>query len=66
VDIRLAKAFDLRGAQKLEAIVEVFNVLNTRNVINPSAPALLFNFDGTIRSGIGDPRRIQAGLRVEF
>lgn len=65
-DVRVAKPFRVRGAQTLELSVEVFNVMNTRNVISPSAPALLFNFDGTIRSGIGDPRRIQAGLRWAF
>jgi len=47
-------------------MVEVFNLLNTFNIRNPSAPALLFNFDGTIRSGLGDPRRVQAGLRWAF
>lgn len=65
-DVRLNKPFAVRGSQTLELLVEVFNVLNTRNVISPSAPALLFNFDGTIRSGIGDGRRIQGGLRYQF
>jgi hypothetical protein len=65
-DARLARPFTIHGGQTLEVLIEVFNVLNTRNVISPSAPALLFNFDGTIRSGIGDPRRVQAGLRYSF
>lgn len=53
-----------RGA--LEAIVEVFNVTNTDNFRDPAATSLLFNFDGTIRSGLGDPRQIQAGMRWVF
>ena len=65
-DVRLARPFTMGGARTLEVMVEVFNVLNTRNVISPSAPALLFNFDGTIRSGIGDPRRVQGGMRYVF
>jgi len=27
---------------------------------------LVFNFDGTIRSGNGDPRQLQLGVRVLF
>ena len=64
-DLRLSRAFRV-GSGAVEALVEVFNVTNRVNIRNPSAPALLFNFDGTIRSGLGDPRRLQAGLRWVF
>ena len=64
-DVRISRAFPV-GSGFVEAIVEVFNLTNTFNFRNPSAPALLFNFDGTIRSGLGDPRRLQAGLRWTF
>ncbi len=64
-DVRVSKAFRA-GSGSVEAIIEVFNLTNTFNFRNPSAPALLFNFDGTIRSGLGDPRRMQAGLRWTF
>ena len=36
------------------------------NFRDPAATSLLFNFDGTIRSGLGDPRQVQAGLRWIF
>ncbi len=62
-DVRLVRAFENIGRGRVEAIVEVFNVLNTDNFRDPAATSLLFNFDGTIRSGLGDPRQIQAGLR---
>jgi hypothetical protein len=65
-DIRLSRPFAVGSRQRAEVIIEVFNVTNTFNLRNPSAPALLFNFDGTIRSGLGDPRRVQGGLRWEF
>jgi hypothetical protein len=65
-DLRVTRPFQLGGRGQLEAIVEVFNLLNTFNIRNPSAPALLFNFDGTIRSGLGDPRRVQVGARWVF
>ncbi len=64
-DVRVSRPFRV-GRGTLEAIVEVFNLTNTFNLRNPSAPALLFNFDGTIRSGLGDPRRAQVGLRWAF
>jgi hypothetical protein len=65
-DVRLSKAFPVRGTGQLEAIVEVFNVLNRDNFRDPSAVPSLFNFDGTLRSGLGDPRQVQAGVRYVF
>ncbi len=65
VDLRLSRAFSI-GRGTLEPTLEVFNVFNRTNIKNPSAPALLFNFDGTIRSGFGDPRRMQLGARWRF
>jgi hypothetical protein len=47
-------------------IIEVFNVTNTDNFKDPAYGGLLFNFDGTVRSGLGDPRQVQAGLRWVF
>ena len=65
-DVRLSKAFRLRGSGEVEAIAEIFNVLNRDNFRDPSSASLLFNFDGTIRNGLGDPRQVQLGLRYGF
>ncbi len=65
-DLRLARPFALGNGRSLEAIVEVFNVLGRNNFRDPAFGSLLFNFDGTIRSGFGDPRQIQAGMRYAF
>ena len=65
-DIRLSRPFRLRGRGQIEALVEVFNVLNRDNFRDPSSASLLFNFDGTIRNGLGDPRQIQVGVRYGF
>ena len=65
-DLRLARSFDMGDGRAIEGIVEVFNVLGRNNFRDPSANGLLFNFDGTIRSGYGDPRQIQAGLKYSF
>ena len=65
-DIRLSKPFRMRGRGQFEALVEVFNVLNRDNFRDPSSASLLFNFDGTIRNGLGDPRQVQVGVRYGF
>ena len=65
-DVRVSRPFALAGNGHVEAIVEVFNVLNRDNFRDPSPASLLFNFDGTIRSGLGDPRQVQAGVRYLF
>jgi outer membrane receptor for Fe3+-dicitrate len=65
-DIRLSRPFRTLRNGQLEAMLEVFNVLNRDNFRDPSSASLLFNFDGTIRNGLGDPRQIQLGLRYGF
>ena len=39
---------------------------NRANPKHPETTSLLFNFDGTVQSGLGDPRQIQAGMRYAF
>ncbi|MGE0641170.1 MAG: TonB-dependent receptor [Thermoanaerobaculia bacterium] len=63
LDLRVSKMFDL-GAVSLEPIVEVFNVFDSANFLRPETTNLAFNFDGTVRSGAGDPRQIQLGVRL--
>ncbi|MDQ3517222.1 MAG: TonB-dependent receptor [Gemmatimonadota bacterium] len=65
-DVRISRPFRVSNRGSVEAVLEVFNVLNTDNFRDPAAVAPLFNFDGTIRSGLGDPRQLQAGLRYVF
>ena len=38
--------------------------MNSKNFVRPEVTSLIFNFDGTVRSGAGDPRQMQLGLRV--
>ena len=64
-DVRLSRPIPL-GDGRLEAIVEVFNLLDTDNYREPSSAGLLFNFDGTVQSGLGDPREVQLGLRCAW
>ncbi|MDE3259995.1 MAG: carboxypeptidase regulatory-like domain-containing protein [Gemmatimonadota bacterium] len=64
-DVRLTRPIPV-GNGTLEAIVEIFNLLNTDNFRDPSSAGLLFNFDGTVQSGLGDPREVQIGIRYVF
>jgi hypothetical protein len=66
-DIRISRSFPVgRPGQALEAIVEIFNVTGNDNFKDPAYGGLLFNFDGTIRSGLGDPRQLQVGAKWVF
>jgi hypothetical protein len=46
--------------------IEVFNLLNDNNNVNPLTTPALFNFDGFLRNGVGDPRQAQLSVRIEF
>jgi hypothetical protein len=65
-DVRFSRPFRAGTRGQVEAIVEVFNLTGSDNFRDPSYGNLVFNFDGTIRSGLGDPRQLQAGLRWTF
>ena len=39
--------------------------MNTKNLRRP-VTNLVFNFDGTVQEGSGDPRQFQLGVRVTF
>ncbi len=62
LDIRISKVFQFEGWQ-LEPIIEGFNLTNSRNLLNPSVTNLVFNFDGTVQSGAGQPRQLQVGMK---
>jgi hypothetical protein len=65
-DIRLSRPFDFGRQGTFEAIFEVFNVTNSDNFRDPSSTGTFDNFDGTIRSGLGEPRQFQVGGRWLF
>ncbi|HWW60251.1 MAG TPA: TonB-dependent receptor plug domain-containing protein, partial [Thermoanaerobaculia bacterium] len=57
LDFRVSKPFAL-GGLTLEPSVDVFNLLNSSNQKRPEVGDLVFNFDGTVQSGGGDPRQM--------
>lgn len=74
-DWRLARAFKLSETVELIPQIELFNTFNTDNRINSLSGAgnqnslvapSLFNFDGFLRQGVGDPRQLQLSVRFIF
>ncbi len=64
VDVRLSKDFQV-GEWTVQPVLDVFNLLDESNFLIPEVGAgLAFNFDGTIRSGAGEPREVQLGVRL--
>jgi hypothetical protein len=67
-DWRLQRPFKFGrdGRFALIPIVEMFNTFNSKNLINPLSGAALFNFDGFLRQGVGDPRQLQLAAKFTF
>ncbi|HET6862528.1 MAG TPA: hypothetical protein VFH91_05755, partial [Pyrinomonadaceae bacterium] len=65
-DWRLQRPFNFGDRYALIPIVEMFNTFNADNNINPLVTPALFNFDGFLRSGVGDPRQLQLAVRFTF
>lgn len=63
LDLSVSRQFKL-GELVVEPIFEMFNVFNSKNLRIPETTSLIFNFDGTIQSGLGDPRQAQVGVRI--
>ena len=65
-DFRVAKRWHLAERINLEGTVDAFNLFNSKNLKQPQNGNLLFNFDGTLTSGLGDPRQAQLGVKLVF
>jgi hypothetical protein len=66
LDWRLQRAFALGGQWRIVPSLEMFNTFNNANNVNPLATPALFNFDGFLRQGVGDPRQVQLAVKVTF
>ncbi|HEX3766017.1 MAG TPA: carboxypeptidase regulatory-like domain-containing protein [Kofleriaceae bacterium] len=65
LDVRLSREFHT-GQFIVEPVLEAFNLFNSRNLRRPEVTNLVFNFDGTVQSGAGDPLQVQLGVRARF
>ena len=66
-DWRLERPIRLGGGRvEIIPILEMFNTFNNENNINPLSTPALFNFDGFLRAGVGDPRQAQLAVKIVF
>jgi len=65
-DWRLSRPFKMGGNAEIVPTIEMFNTFNNANNINPLSTPALFNFDGFLRTGVGDPRQVQLAVKVTF
>jgi outer membrane receptor protein involved in Fe transport len=65
-DWRVQRPIHFGERYALIPIVEMFNTFNNKNLINPLSGAALFNFDGFLRQGVGDPRQLQLAVKFTF
>jgi len=66
LDWRLQRAFRVGMRTQIIPSVEMFNTFNNANNVNPLTTPALFNFDGFLRQGVGDPRQLQVAAKVTF
>lgn len=66
LDFRVSKRWKIKERFSLEGAIDTFNVFNSKNLKQPQNGNLLFNFDGTLTSGLGDPRQAQLGVKLLF
>jgi hypothetical protein len=65
-DWRLQRPIQLNERFEIIPIIEMFNTFNNANNINPLTTPGLFNFDGFLRQGVGDPRQVQFAVKLTF
>lgn len=65
-DWRIQRPFKFGERYALIPIIEMFNTFNNANNINPLSTVALFNFDGFLRQGVGDPRQLQLAVKFTF
>ena len=66
IDWRLQRPFKVGRDYELLPSIEMFNTFNNANNINPLSTPALFNFDGFLRAGVGDPRQMQLAIKFTF
>ncbi|HEX4945527.1 MAG TPA: TonB-dependent receptor, partial [Blastocatellia bacterium] len=65
-DWRISRPFRFAERFALIPTIEMFNTFNNKNLVNPLTTPGLFNFDGFLRQGVGDPRQVQLAVKFTF
>jgi hypothetical protein len=66
LDWRVKRPIKVHEHFTIIPMVEMFNTFNNDNNVNPLTTPGLFNFDGFLRQGVGDPRQVQLAIRFAF
>ncbi|MBI2683249.1 MAG: carboxypeptidase regulatory-like domain-containing protein [Acidobacteriales bacterium] len=66
VDWRLSRPIKFGERYALIPTFEMFNTFNADNNIIPEPSDPLFNFQGFVRQGVGDPRQVQLSIKFTF
>ncbi|MFQ5662680.1 MAG: carboxypeptidase regulatory-like domain-containing protein [Terriglobia bacterium] len=66
LDWRLTRPFRWGERYAITPIFEMFNSFDNDNNINPLISPALFNFDGFLRTGVGDPLQVQLAVKFTF
>jgi hypothetical protein len=58
----------IKFGERIEVIptFEMFNSFNNDNNVNPLSAPALFNFDGFLRQGVGDPLQVQLSIKIRW
>ncbi|MBI1750738.1 MAG: TonB-dependent receptor [Acidobacteria bacterium] len=66
LDWRVVRPFHITERIAITPMVEMFNTFNNKNNVNPLSTAALFDFNGFLRFGVGDPRQAQIAIKLTF
>ena len=64
-DLQIQRPFPV-GAGFFTIQVDIFNITNRSNFLDPATTTTYQNFDGTFQSGQGTPRQVQVGMNYAF
>ena len=65
-DWRAMRPIKIGEGKNIIPMIEMFNTFNNKNFVNPLTSVALFNFDGFLRQGVGDPRQVQLAVKFTF
>ena len=65
-DWRVSRPFTFKERFQLIPTAEMFNTFNSKNNVNTLGAPALFDFNGFLRQGVGDPRQMQLAIKFKF
>jgi outer membrane receptor for ferrienterochelin and colicin len=65
-DFGVSRPFHIGERFSIVPKLEMFNTFNNTNNVNPLSSPQLFDFNGFLRVGVGDPRQAQLSVKIQF